>query len=206
MPDGASRSPAAERETTMSPNPVRVVLDPWQEDVPGQTSAPHIRFASDETAVTIETDATSPAPAPAPATLAPTCPYCTEVLPPGARQCPLCLKALAGPAQYRPAPVATFTPSMSVAPPAPAPPRAPQPTVTSPAPAAAATVDHDAGALYKLEAPARCPECAQHISTIRVLRTIRVQVSFTSTLPRKGYVILCPECGGMLSAALAGVI
>jgi hypothetical protein len=178
-------------------------LDHWQEDVPGQTSVPHVHFVSDEAAAAIDTGLTSPAPAPA--TTAPTCPYCTEVLPPGARQCPLCLKALAAPAQYQSAPVATFTPLVSTSSPAPATPRAPV-SVQAPEPAPSAPADHGAGALYKLEAPARCPECAQHISTIRVLRAIRVQVSFTSTLPRKGYVILCPECGGMLSAALTGVI
>jgi len=63
-----------------------------------------------------------------------------------------------------------------------------------------------AGALYTLESPARCPECEQEIRSIRVLRVLRTQVSFTSTLPRKGYVIVCPECERVLSAELSGLI
>jgi hypothetical protein len=44
------------------------------------------------------------------------------------------------------------------------------------------------------------------ISTVRVSRLLRTQVSFTSTLPRKGYIIVCPECDGMLSAELSGLV
>ena len=62
------------------------------------------------------------------------------------------------------------------------------------------------GAVYTLESPVRCPECENEIRTLRVLRVLRTQVSFTSTLPRKGYVIVCPECDGMLSAELSGLI
>jgi hypothetical protein len=35
---------------------------------------------------------------------------------------------------------------------------------------------------------------------------VRTQVSFTSTLPRKGYIIVCPECDGILWAELSGLI
>jgi hypothetical protein len=31
-------------------------------------------------------------------------------------------------------------------------------------------------------------------------------VSFTSTLPRRGYVILCPDCERILSAELSGLV
>jgi hypothetical protein len=62
------------------------------------------------------------------------------------------------------------------------------------------------GALYTLEAAARCPECHNEIRTLRVLRVLRTQVSFTSTLPRKGYVVVCPQCERMLSAALSGLV
>jgi len=63
-----------------------------------------------------------------------------------------------------------------------------------------------AGAVYTLESPARCPQCEKEIRTFRVLRVLRSQVSFTSTLPRKGYVIVCPECEMLLSAELSGLI
>jgi hypothetical protein len=62
------------------------------------------------------------------------------------------------------------------------------------------------GALYTLEAPVTCPECASEITTLRVLRVLRTQVSFTSTLPRRGYVILCPDCERILSAELSGLV
>jgi hypothetical protein len=64
----------------------------------------------------------------------------------------------------------------------------------------------DRGAVYTLEFPARCPQCCSEISVVRVSRLLRSQVSFTSTLPRKGYVIVCPECDGILSAELSGLI
>jgi hypothetical protein len=62
------------------------------------------------------------------------------------------------------------------------------------------------GALYTLEAPVICPECEGEIQTLRVLRVLRTQVSFTSTLPRRGYVILCPDCDRILSAELSGLV
>lgn len=62
------------------------------------------------------------------------------------------------------------------------------------------------GAIYSLESAVRCPQCAREIRAFRVLRVLRTQVSFTSTLPRKGYVIVCPECDGLLSAELSGLI
>src|SRR5262245_4803346 len=59
------------------------------------------------------------------------------------------------------------------------------------------------GAVYSIEQPARCPRCREIIRTVRVLRLKRSQVSFTSTLPRSGRVIVCPECDGILSADLS---
>jgi hypothetical protein len=62
------------------------------------------------------------------------------------------------------------------------------------------------GAIYSLEFPVQCPHCAQEIRTFRVFRLLRAQVSFTSTLPRKGYVIVCPECERPISSELSGLI
>jgi hypothetical protein len=64
----------------------------------------------------------------------------------------------------------------------------------------------DRGAVYTLEFPTRCPQCCSEIGVVRVSRLLRSQVSFTSTLPRKGYIIVCPECDGILSAELSGLI
>src|SRR4029077_20424948 len=83
--------------------------------------------------------------------------------------------------------------------------------VTAPAdaPAAPAPVAHDgteSGAIYSVESPLRCPQCQMAIRTFRALRVLRTHVSFMSTLPRKGYVLVCPECAGLLSAELSGLL
>jgi hypothetical protein len=100
------------------------------------------------------------------------CRYCTETLPPGARECPT-----AGGV-----PIVVANQMAAVA--------------TSPV----------GGAVYTLESPAQCPECNSEINTIHVIRVMRTQVSFTSTLPRKAYVIVCPACRRLLSAGLSGLL
>jgi len=65
---------------------------------------------------------------------------------------------------------------------------------------------NDGGATYAVESPLRCPHCQVAIRTFRALRVVRTQVPFMSTLPRKGYVLVCPECAGVLSAELSGLI
>ena len=62
------------------------------------------------------------------------------------------------------------------------------------------------GALYTLEFPVTCPHCDVQITTFKVFRLLRTQVSFTSTLPRKGYVIVCSECERPISSELSGLI
>jgi hypothetical protein len=61
-------------------------------------------------------------------------------------------------------------------------------------------------ATYTLETPARCPHCREPLRSLRVIGLQRAQVSFTSTLPRKGRVIVCPECERILSAELTGLV
>ena len=61
-------------------------------------------------------------------------------------------------------------------------------------------------AQYELEEPARCPYCLAVIRTLRVLRLTRTQVSFTSTLPRSGRAMVCPECDRILSAECSGLL
>jgi len=75
-----------------------------------------------------------------------------------------------------------------------------------PEPTPAPKAPNTGGALYTLESPVRCPQCDNEIRTFRVLRVLRTQASFTSTLPRKGYVVVCPECDRMLSAELSGLV
>jgi len=79
--------------------------------------------------------------------------------------------------------------------------------VTPAAAAAAASLQaKPQGAIYTLEGMARCFGCSRDIRTVRVLRLLRSQVSFTSMLPRKGYVVACPECGGVLAVGLSGLV
>ena len=132
------------------------------------------------------------------------CRYCTETLPPGARECPLCLREVTSsttetrrisqpPTLSGSRPLTnTSLAAASLTGAAP---------ITAPQPAAAA-----GGAVYTLESPANCPECNTEINTIHVIRVMRTQVSFTSTLPRKAYVIACPACRRLLSAGLSGLL
>lgn len=95
----------------------------------------------------------------------------------------------------------------------PAPPASPDPLLPDPfGPAAPQDAsrqpqrDGPAGAVYTVEAPVVCPHCEAEVRAFRVLRLLRTHVSFTSTLPRKGYVITCPECRRLLSAELSGLV
>jgi hypothetical protein len=74
------------------------------------------------------------------------------------------------------------------------------------APASLASQLPDGCALYAVESPLRCPQCQSAIRTFRALRVLRTHVPFMSTLPRKGYVLVCPECAGLLSAELSGLL
>ena len=59
---------------------------------------------------------------------------------------------------------------------------------------------------YALESPQACPRCKKEVSSLQVVRLLRSKVNFTSTLPRRGHVIICPECRTILSAELGGNI
>jgi hypothetical protein len=47
-----------------------------------------------------------------------------------------------------------------------------------------------------------CPACEETIKTVKVIRLLRTRVNFTSTLPRHGRLIICPNCRTILSATL----
>jgi hypothetical protein len=55
---------------------------------------------------------------------------------------------------------------------------------------------------YSLESPVRCPACGETISTLKAIRLLRVHVNFTSTLPRRGRVVVCPHCCAIVPAEL----
>ena len=60
----------------------------------------------------------------------------------------------------------------------------------------------DSDAVYRLESAVRCPQCRETISTLQAVRLLRTQVNFTSTLPRRGRVLVCPSCTAIVSAEL----
>jgi DNA-binding response OmpR family regulator len=60
----------------------------------------------------------------------------------------------------------------------------------------------NADAIYRLESPVRCPQCGETINTLKAVRLLRTQVNFTSTLPRRGRVLVCPGCLCVASAEL----
>jgi hypothetical protein len=61
-------------------------------------------------------------------------------------------------------------------------------------------------ATYNLEMAVRCPHCDEAIRAIRIVGMSRSQVAFTSTLPRKGRIAVCPECDRILPVELSGLI
>ena len=61
-------------------------------------------------------------------------------------------------------------------------------------------------ATYTLEMAVRCPHCEETIRSIRIVGLSRSQVAFTSTLPRKGRVAVCPECDAILPVELSGLL
>ena len=59
---------------------------------------------------------------------------------------------------------------------------------------------------YTLDSAVCCPHCQERITSVRIVGLTRSQVAFTSTLPRKGRVIVCPECERILTAELSGLV
>jgi hypothetical protein len=105
------------------------------------------------------------------------CSYCSKVLPAAAQTCPSCLHDVDG-----------------------------DKDVYELAPDAALGAAWPGGAVYALEQAAMCPQCGETINTLRVVGLTRKEVSFTSTLPRKGRVMVCPKCTQIISAELSGMV
>jgi hypothetical protein len=55
---------------------------------------------------------------------------------------------------------------------------------------------------YTLESPVKCVSCHQTLQTVQVVRLLRTKVNFTSSLPRRGYVVVCPSCQAIVPAGL----
>ena len=56
---------------------------------------------------------------------------------------------------------------------------------------------------YSLECPVKCPTCRETLTTVKAVRLLRARVNFTSTLPRRGRLIVCPHCLGVIPAELS---
>jgi CheY-like chemotaxis protein len=63
--------------------------------------------------------------------------------------------------------------------------------------------ESQAEAEYLLESPVKCPACGERMTSVKAVRLVRGQVNFTSTLPRRGRVIVCPHCLAVISAELS---
>ena len=59
---------------------------------------------------------------------------------------------------------------------------------------------------FTLESAALCPHCREMIDSLLVVRILRTKVNFVSSLPRRGQVMLCPNCQVILTGALGGLI
>ena len=59
---------------------------------------------------------------------------------------------------------------------------------------------------YQLEMAAVCPQCKAKIESVHVVRALRVKVNFVSSLPRRGQMLVCPECRAILGGSLGGIV
>jgi hypothetical protein len=59
---------------------------------------------------------------------------------------------------------------------------------------------------YALEMAASCPQCKAQIESVHVVRALRVKVNFVSSLPRRGQLLVCPECRTILGGSLGGIV
>ena len=64
--------------------------------------------------------------------------------------------------------------------------------------------EQDIEAEYALEHEVLCPYCNASLGGLQVVRLLRAKINFTSTLPRRGRVLICPVCKKIVSAELAG--
>jgi hypothetical protein len=62
----------------------------------------------------------------------------------------------------------------------------------------------EAAGEYAIESAVKCPQCKGSFDTLQVVRLLRTKVSFTSSLPRRGYLAVCPDCRSVIPAAIGG--
>ncbi len=78
----------------------------------------------------------------------------------------------------------------------------PDPDLDRPEPASAADVE----AVFTLESAAVCPACRAPLDTVGIVRLLRTRVNFVSSLPRRGQLMICPQCRTVLAGGLGGLV
>ncbi len=66
--------------------------------------------------------------------------------------------------------------------------------------------DQEIEAEFTLESRALCPYCKESLEMVQVVRLLRTKVNFTSALPRRGHVMVCPACEAILAGSLGGLL
>ena len=69
-----------------------------------------------------------------------------------------------------------------------------------------ASMASDVEAVFTLESAAVCPACRETLETIGIVRLLRTRVNFVSSLPRRGQLMICPQCRTVLGGGLGGLV
>ena len=64
----------------------------------------------------------------------------------------------------------------------------------------------DVEAVFTLESAAVCPTCRASLDTVGIVRLLRTRVNFVSSLPRRGQLMICPQCRTVLGGGLGGLV
>ena len=78
----------------------------------------------------------------------------------------------------------------------------PEPELGRPEPEMASDVE----AVFTLETSAVCPACQGTLETVGIVRLLRTRVNFVSSLPRRGQLMICPQCKTVLGGGLGGLV
>ncbi len=68
------------------------------------------------------------------------------------------------------------------------------------------TTTSDVEAVFTLESVAVCPACRASLDSVGIVRLLRTRVNFVSTLPRRGQLMICPQCKTVLGGGLGGLV
>ncbi len=64
----------------------------------------------------------------------------------------------------------------------------------------------DVEAVFTLESAAVCPACRAPLDSVGIVRLLRTRVNFVSSLPRRGQLMICPQCKTVLGGGLGGLV